>query len=83
MRVGSEFVNFDMLKAKPSKKTRCYVLKIAVSEPRIPSLLILPGRFHAVGAGTSSCLRCGDSCSWHAFQFTFVIAVFHESTLLT
>lgn len=52
MRVGSEFVNFDMLKAKPSKKTPCYVLKIAVSEPRIPSLLILPGRLHAFGVGT-------------------------------
>lgn len=55
MRVGSEFVNFDMLKAKPSKKTRCYVLALLFQSPRIPSLLILPdvsmpsvpGRLHA------------------------------------
>ena len=70
MRVGSEFINFDMLKAKPSKKTHCYVLKIAVLETQIHS-------------ETFPYLWCWDCCSWYAFQFTFVNGVFHESTLLT
>lgn len=61
-----------MLKAKPSKKICCYVLKIAVSETRIPALLILSDKFPY--------LWCWDCCSWYTLQLTFVNGLFNEST---